>query len=255
MASIIINKDKFRIDELELKHGDLSVGRNSDNDIHLDDSAVSGHHAKIVTLFNSSYIEDLGSTNGTYVNGKQTKKHTLHNGDVITMGNYQLMFVSKEEAAVVADSNETMMLDRSDLDRLIAESKAAAENKPVRAEKVSSAPSKSFQADKPIEKKEIPPATDAELKILQNVKAKMESAEQATQEDNHTVQKPEEVQASTVKNRVVDKAVKTENRPVLSTENQLSSESEEGLPPFVVNLLIIAGAIIAVILLFMFRAT
>ncbi|HEY8509973.1 MAG TPA: FHA domain-containing protein, partial [Steroidobacteraceae bacterium] len=59
--------------------------------------AVSGHHSLIINILNDSFLEDLNSTNGTYVNGKLIKKHALQHGDVITVGHHQLRFVEDDE--------------------------------------------------------------------------------------------------------------------------------------------------------------
>lgn len=92
MPSIYIKYCKGEPDTLELKFGELSIGRSEDNAVCIKEPTVSSHHAKIFTFFNASYVEDLGSTNGTMVNGKKIKKHTLHNGDVITVGKCELIF-------------------------------------------------------------------------------------------------------------------------------------------------------------------
>lgn len=122
MARITVNRDSFKIDERELTQGTLSIGRSQDNDLQIDDPAVSGHHAKIVTVFETHYVEDLGSTNGTFVNGTRTKTHTLHNGDVLTIGHYQLLFQGKNTAAM-QDANATMMIGVSQLQELTRKSK------------------------------------------------------------------------------------------------------------------------------------
>ncbi|MCK5092079.1 MAG: FHA domain-containing protein, partial [Gammaproteobacteria bacterium] len=67
-------------------------GRMPDNDIQIKDASVSAHHAKIVTFFKPTYIKDLMSTNGSYVNGKQIQEHTLEHGDVITIGQHHIIF-------------------------------------------------------------------------------------------------------------------------------------------------------------------
>jgi pSer/pThr/pTyr-binding forkhead associated (FHA) protein len=59
---------------------------------------VSGHHSLIINILNDSFLEDLNSTNGTYVNGKLIKKHALQHGDVVTVGHHQLRFVEDDEA-------------------------------------------------------------------------------------------------------------------------------------------------------------
>jgi len=122
MAKITINRENFKVDERELEQGSLSIGRNHDNALSIDDPAVSSHHAQIVTVFDSSYVEDLGSTNGTFINGKQVKMHTLHNGDVLTLGHYQILFQSKVVTAV-QDTNLTMMIGTPQLEELAIKAK------------------------------------------------------------------------------------------------------------------------------------
>ena len=89
---------------ISLKDGAVTIGRSDDNDIHIKDSTVSSHHAKIVTYYDASYIEDMGSTNGTFVNGKKVQKHILHPGDVITLGTHTLKMENDQVAGDVAGS-------------------------------------------------------------------------------------------------------------------------------------------------------
>jgi pSer/pThr/pTyr-binding forkhead associated (FHA) protein len=86
MAEYNMNKERY------------TVGRLPDNDIRIDNPAVSGHHSLIINILNDSFLEDLNSTNGTYVNGKLIKKHALQHGDVITVGHHQLRFVEDDDA-------------------------------------------------------------------------------------------------------------------------------------------------------------
>lgn len=126
MARITINRDTFKVDERELEQGTLSIGRNKDNAVHIDDPTISNHHANIVTVFDSTYIEDLGSTNGTFVNGQKSKTHTLHNGDIITIGQYHLLFQADNSAAI-QNANATMMIGASQLEELTKISKKQAQ--------------------------------------------------------------------------------------------------------------------------------
>jgi predicted component of type VI protein secretion system len=71
----------------------MSIGRKPSNDIQIDNLAISGEHAAVVTILNDSFLEDLNSTNGTLVNGQPAKKHFLKNGDVIELGKYKLKYV------------------------------------------------------------------------------------------------------------------------------------------------------------------
>jgi pSer/pThr/pTyr-binding forkhead associated (FHA) protein len=121
MNKIIINRGSFKLDEVEFKQGSLTIGRAADNDIKLDDDAISSHHAKIVTLFKTSYIEDLDSTNGTLVNGKTILKHTLRSGDVIAVGNHQLLFQSDESGKKSGDDDDTMVMRKSDISERLNE--------------------------------------------------------------------------------------------------------------------------------------
>ncbi len=90
MTETNTNKDLNHADSVKLQAGAMSIGRAGDNDLHIADTTVSSYHARIFTYLDASYIEDLGSTNGTYLNGKRIQKHTLHPGDVIKVGKHEL---------------------------------------------------------------------------------------------------------------------------------------------------------------------
>lgn len=98
MVKLKVDNNEHSISELMLDRGSVSLGRATDNDVCLDDITVSSHHARIVTFFNATYIEDLGSTNGTWVNGKRIKMHTLHPGDQVMLGHCQLTLGSEENS-------------------------------------------------------------------------------------------------------------------------------------------------------------
>jgi len=104
MAKISILENDVPINSISLTAGTVCIGRASDNDIRIKDSTVSSHHAKIVTFYNASYIEDLGSTNGTFVNGKRVKKHTLNPGDIISLGALSMKVENEETNKPVATS-------------------------------------------------------------------------------------------------------------------------------------------------------
>jgi pSer/pThr/pTyr-binding forkhead associated (FHA) protein len=92
MARLILSLDNQLLAEYNMTKERYTVGRLPDNDVRIDNPAVSGHHSLIINILNDSFLEDLNSTNGTYVNGKLVKKHALQNGDVITIGHHQLLF-------------------------------------------------------------------------------------------------------------------------------------------------------------------
>jgi len=87
-----------------------TIGRLPDNDVRIDNPAVSGHHSLIINILNDSFLEDLNSTNGTYVNGKLIKKHALQHGDVITVGHHQLRFVDVQTPENEQDEFEKTMV-------------------------------------------------------------------------------------------------------------------------------------------------
>lgn len=90
MKQLIFNSETFKGVRIQLEHGAITIGRANDNDVPIPDNAISSHHAKIFTYREASYIEDLNSTNGTYINGKRVQKHVLQVGDVIRVGNLDL---------------------------------------------------------------------------------------------------------------------------------------------------------------------
>lgn len=112
MAKLIMSLDNAVIRELPLDKERVTIGRKGHNDIQIDNLAVSGEHALIVTILNDSFLEDLGSTNGTLVNGNPVKKHILLNNDTIEIGKYKLKYVTEQPTgqASVADFEKTMVL-------------------------------------------------------------------------------------------------------------------------------------------------
>ena len=111
MAKLVLNMNGVVQGEYELSKERLTVGRKPDNDIQIDNLAVSGEHAVIVTILNDSFLEDLGSTNGTLVNGAPIKKHFLQPNDVIELGKYKLKYINEApKAAAAADFEKTMVL-------------------------------------------------------------------------------------------------------------------------------------------------
>jgi pSer/pThr/pTyr-binding forkhead associated (FHA) protein len=97
MARLILSLDGTVLAEYNMNKERYTIGRLPDNDIRIDNPAVSGHHSLIINILNDSFLEDLNSTNGTYVNGKLIKKHALQHGDVVTVGHHQLRFVEDDD--------------------------------------------------------------------------------------------------------------------------------------------------------------
>ena len=111
--------------EFELNQERLSIGRKPDNDIPIDNLAVSGKHALIITILDDSFLEDLGSTNGTYVNGKLVKKHALKNGDVIAIGKHELKYVNENATADDDEFEKTMIIKPGSASAAVAAAQAA----------------------------------------------------------------------------------------------------------------------------------
>ncbi len=110
MARLVLSLDGQVLAEYNMSKERYTIGRLPDNDIRIDNAAVSGHHALIINILNDSFLEDLNSTNGTYVNGKIIKKHALQHGDVITVGHHALRFVDGEADEPDDEFEKTMVI-------------------------------------------------------------------------------------------------------------------------------------------------
>jgi hypothetical protein len=107
MPKMIVSIDGVVIKEVQLTKDRTTLGRRPYNDIVIDNLAVSGEHAVLQMSGSEVYLEDLNSTNGTYVNGKAAKKQLLINGDVIEVGKYKIKFVNE---AAEQGFEKTMMV-------------------------------------------------------------------------------------------------------------------------------------------------
>jgi pSer/pThr/pTyr-binding forkhead associated (FHA) protein len=110
MARLMLSLDGQILAEYNMNKERYTIGRLPDNDIRIDNPAVSGHHSLIINILNDSFLEDLNSTNGTYVNGKLIKKHAMQHGDVITVGHHQLRFVDSQDGEAEQDEFEKTMV-------------------------------------------------------------------------------------------------------------------------------------------------
>ncbi len=110
MARLILSLDSQVLAEYNMSKERYTIGRLPDNDVRIDNPAVSGHHSLIINILNDSFLEDLNSTNGTYVNGKLIKKHALQHGDVITIGHHQLRFSDQQASDTEQDEFEKTMV-------------------------------------------------------------------------------------------------------------------------------------------------
>jgi pSer/pThr/pTyr-binding forkhead associated (FHA) protein len=111
--------------EYELAKERITIGRKPENDIPIDNLAVSGKHALVITILDDSFLEDLGSTNGTYVNGKLIKKHALKDGDVIAIGKHELKYVNEHATADDDEFEKTMIIKPGSASAAVAAAQAA----------------------------------------------------------------------------------------------------------------------------------
>lgn len=108
-AKVILSFNNKVLGEYPLNKDRIVIGRKPTNDIPVDNLAVSGAHAAIITILNDSFLEDLGSTNGTFVNDKKIKKHALQHGDIVKIGKHELKYVS-DVAPAQDDFEKTMIM-------------------------------------------------------------------------------------------------------------------------------------------------
>jgi len=125
MAKLVLSMNGAVLGEYALDKERISIGRKPDNDIQIDNLAVSGKHALIITILDDSFLEDLGSTNGTYVNGKLVKKHALRNGDVIGLGKHELKYINEHATADDEEFEKTMIIRPSSASAAVAAMEAA----------------------------------------------------------------------------------------------------------------------------------
>ncbi|MBI5860670.1 MAG: FHA domain-containing protein [Rhodocyclales bacterium] len=111
MAKLILSIEGMVLKEIPLTKERITIGRKPTNDVQIDNLAISGEHAVIISILNDAFLEDLHSTNGTFVNGQPVSKHFLQNGDNIELGKYCLKYLSEAvQPAGGQDFEKTMIL-------------------------------------------------------------------------------------------------------------------------------------------------
>ncbi len=126
MAKMILSMDGLVLKEITLDKERITIGRKPHNDIQIDNLAISGEHAAVVTILNDSFLEDLNSTNGTLVNGQPVKKHFLRNNDVVELGKYKLKYLNDTPVAAQSpDYEATMVLKPGSIKPMAPETAAA----------------------------------------------------------------------------------------------------------------------------------
>jgi len=121
MAKIILKFNDVVIDQIVIKQGDMNIGRRPGSEILLDNMAVSGNHASIFTIGEDSFVQDMNSTNGTFVNNKRIAKHHLENNDVITIGNHSLTYINEKAVKSGADFAKTVIINPHKQEEMLAQ--------------------------------------------------------------------------------------------------------------------------------------
>ena len=112
MLKIELKYQEKKLATFETENERIRIGRNVKNDIHIDNPAVSSSHAVIKKIMNTYFIEDLGSTNGTFVNEKKINKYELLDGDEVIIGKHSLEFhYMKSNGQNQPDFDKTVILD------------------------------------------------------------------------------------------------------------------------------------------------
>jgi predicted component of type VI protein secretion system len=128
MSKLVLTLDGALLGEYPLEKKYVTLGRRASNDIQIDNLAISGDHARFITLGDETLIEDLESTNGSQINGKKVQKQPLRHGDVVSIGKYKLTFVNEAgNGPVSVDGFEnTILIQASDEDGFAEEAVADA---------------------------------------------------------------------------------------------------------------------------------
>jgi general secretion pathway protein A len=92
LGRILVGFNGQTIAERELTPGRFIIGRTPDNDLQIDSKYISRHHAQIITSIHTSVLEDLNSTNGIYVRSKRVRRRMLNDGDVVQIGQHEIMY-------------------------------------------------------------------------------------------------------------------------------------------------------------------
>ncbi|CAH1197963.1 FHA domain-containing protein [Candidatus Nitrotoga sp. BS] len=147
-AKLMLSMDGVVLQEYALDKERMTIGRRPSSEIVIDNIAVSGEHAAIVTILNDSFLEDLDSTNGTLVNDVAIKRHFLQNNDVIEIGKYKLKYLNDQQSPSTAADFEKTMVFRA--------SPHIASSTPVKAD-----PSEMSERSNPTEQPQSTPAEKA----------------------------------------------------------------------------------------------
>lgn len=128
---LVLRFDSQDVQEFVLDKEDITIGRTASNDIAIDNLAVSSHHATIHHMEKGAVVEDMKSTNGTFVNDNKVSRHVLKDGDIIGIGKHQILFFNQSAFSTAgsdAQSEATVMMSsdfQQQLQQELSKSKSA----------------------------------------------------------------------------------------------------------------------------------
>ncbi len=113
---LVLRFDGHDVQEFVLDKTDITIGRTADNDITIDNLAVSSHHATVHANNDGAVLQDMRSTNGTFVNDNKVISHNLSDGDIIGIGKHQILFSTEPASSAVSldDQNEATVMMSAD---------------------------------------------------------------------------------------------------------------------------------------------
>jgi len=136
---LVLRFDGQDIQEFVLDKNDITIGRTANNDIAIDNLAISGHHATVYSTASGPELVDMNSTNGTFVNDKKIDRHHLQDGDIITVGKHQILFFTESPYSVAGsdEQSEATVMMSSDFQQQLQQelSKNKTVNRTVKAKK------------------------------------------------------------------------------------------------------------------------
>lgn len=145
MARLVLKFENVMLKEVPLGTRPVTIGRAPDNDIQIDNLAVSNYHARVYSEAGSLVIEDLNSLNGSYLNDIRVERAMLKDGDTIVIGKHQIQVDRIHDAAVPLDGwrkapvprvNETMILDTKERRKMFEQAAAAGERSQLSPERL-----------------------------------------------------------------------------------------------------------------------
>jgi len=115
LSKVVLSDAGKTVAELHLVPGRKVVGRTPDNDLQIDSKFISRHHCQLITGSDGiTVIEDLNSTNGILIHGKRVRRHTLRDGDLIGLGQYDMLYVNDSAREHLADTHDDLPAIGSD---------------------------------------------------------------------------------------------------------------------------------------------